>query len=380
MDTYKTSGRTRSASLAWADIRWAVRSAVRNRHFTVFALLTLGLAIGVNTAIFSLVYSVLLRPLPFSRPGRLVVITEISRQRRIESYPSAADYLDWKAESRSLTGMTLVAPTLFSFTGSAGAVAEYGCEVSHDYFDLLGVRPIVGRTFVAADDQPGRSVVVISEALWRRAFGRDPGVIGKSIRLNSRSFTVIGVVPADSDALDLTGFNEIWQSLGWDAATAHDRVQRAYTVLARMHDGISLPTAADEMQAISRDLARRYPATDNDWAAKLVPLQALLMGNVKTQLLLLLAAVMVVLLIGCVNLAGLFAARLNARQREVATRIALGATRRQLLRHFLTESIFVSLGGGVLGILLGFGTLPLLVRATPPDLPKSLLKLGEPQE
>jgi putative ABC transport system permease protein len=359
--------RARFTPLTLADVRWAVRSALKNRHFTVFALLTLGLAIGVNTAIFSLMYTVLLRPFPFRRSEHLVLISQTSRARNMDSFPSAADYTDWKAQSRSLAGMSAVAPAMFSFTGSAGAVAVYGYEVSYDYFELLGVRPIVGRTFVADDDRPGTSVVVIGEGLWHRAFGQDRGVVGKVIRLNSRSFTVIGVVPAFPDVA------EIWKPLGWDSAASHDRVRHDYQVLARVRDGISLQAAADEMQRICQNLARSHPETDNDWVTKLTPLSTVLIGDVQTQLVLLLAAVLMVLLIGCVNLAGLFAARLNARKREIATRLALGATRGQLVRHFLTESIFLSLSGGILGVLLAFGTLPLLVTAAPSDLPR----LGE---
>ncbi len=352
------------------DVQFAARSIRKTPIVSAVAVATLALGIGANSAVFTIVNTVLLKPLPVGRPERLVFASESSRQRNLQQSPvSAADYLDWKSQSRSFDGMTAMRFAAFTYSEKGGAVRVNGMQVSYDYFDVLGIRPTAGRTFTAADDRPGSdTVVVVSEGFWKRALGGDSGAVGRGIRLNSRSFTVVGVVPDGANTP--FGAGEIWKPLGLTPAAATDRVQRVYAVVGRLRDGVSLAAAQAELAPISQRAAEQFPATNADWSATLISFDDAILGGPGRQFSLLLAVVAAVLIIACVNLASLFSARTNARQREIATRLALGASRRQIVQQMLAETVVLAAAGGLLGVALAYWGLPLLVQLVPQGLPR----------
>ncbi len=352
------------------DVRFAIRSLRKTPVVSAAAILTLALAIGANSTIFSIVYAVLLRPLPVERPDRLALIRESSRQRNIfHEWVPAADYLDLKAQSRSFAGMAVATPWSFLYNQDRVPVRVNSARISQNYFAVLGVRPILGRTFLPEEERPGADgVILISDSFWKRALGGDPAICGKTIRVDSQPARVVGVVPADA-ALWNWG-SDLWKPLGWDNRTASNRGDRDYVVVGRLRDGISLKAAGAELAAISQRIAQNYPSTNTDWLADAQPLFEGLFGDARGQLELLLAAVAAVLLLACVNLASLFAARMDARRQEIATRLALGATRYRLVRQLLVESIVLALAGGALGVVCAWRGLPLLTALLPQDLPR----------
>jgi predicted permease len=355
------------------DLRHAGRTLIQNPGFTAVAVATLALGIGANTAIFTVVNTVLLRPLPVTHPDRLMNISAESRQRNItRSLVPAADFLDWKASARGFSGMSALEYVGFSYAEKSGAIRVEGVAVTPDFFSVVGATPLLGRDFLPEEAQPGRDdVVVIGETLWRNSLGANPAILGSSIRLNSRPFTVVGVMPA---AMKLPYMDEeVWKPLALTPAQWHDRVARNLFIVASLREGVSAGEAQSEMRAIASNLARAYPGTNTDWSVGVGPLIAIFTGDLRQGFLLLLAAVSTVVLIGCLNLASLLSARIGGRQREVAIRMALGATRGRLLRQFLSESLLLSLAGGGAGILLALWSLPALVRAFPPDLPRGEL-------
>jgi putative ABC transport system permease protein len=353
------------------DVQYALRSLARKPTFTVVAVLTLALGTGANTAVFSVVSAVLLAPLPFPAPDKLFWVLESSQKRGLsQNLVSAADFLDWQAQSRSFSAIAACRNVIFRYTETGGAVRVDGLAVSPVYFKLFGLSPLLGRVFVAEDDQPGfDNVVVITKGFWRRAFASDPAIAGKSIRLDGRSYTVLGVVP-DPVEIAYYGHHEVFKPLGWTDAQRHDRAHRDLYPIARLRDGVSPDQARAELQAISRHLSEEYPDTNANWDAELVSWRYFLFGDTQQQLLVLLSVAAVVLLIACLNLASLFSARLTARGREIATRLAIGASPQRLARQCLAESILVGLTGGVAALLCLTWTVPLLLKAIPFPLPR----------
>ncbi len=353
----------------WRDIQVGVRSLRKTPLVSLLAVVTLALGIGANSAIFSIVNAVLLQPLPVAHAERIVFIRESSPQRQLNFNPVApANYLDWKAQANTLSDRSAFGFLAFTYSQSGGAVRVDGAEVDPDFFRVLGVKPVAGRVFTADDNRPGAdNVVVVTEGFWKRSLGGQAEAVGRPIRLNSRPFTLIGVVP---DRAAQLFFNlDIWKPLGWDAITANDRAQQRYSVIARLREGVDIKAAQTELSAISQHLAQQYPATNTNWTAELTPLLDGTLGPAERQMVLLLAVVALVLLIACVNLASLFSARVNARRREIATRVALGATRGRLMQQFLVESVLLSLAGGLLGIAVAYKGLPLLIDILP-QLPR----------
>lgn len=352
------------------DVQLAVRSWRKTPLVSAVAVLTLALGIGANSAMFSMVNSVLLRPLPFERPGRLVLIGESSRQRNIiHEWVPAANFLDYKAQSHSFSGIAAAMLWAFVYNQDRVAVRVFSGQVASTYFTVLGIRPVLGRTFLPEEDRPGvDDVVIISDAFWKRALGGDPLICGKTIRINGRPNRVVGVVPVDAGLPVLAA--DLWKPLGWDNRAASNRVDRDYVVVGRLRDGVSLKSAESELVAISQRMAEKYPSTNTDWQADLQPLTEGIFGDARGQLALLLAVAALVLLIACVNLASLFAARISARQREVATRLALGATRWRLVRQLLVESVLLALTGGAVGAWLAWGVLPRVVALLPQFFPR----------
>lgn len=231
----------------------------------------------------------LLQPLPIRHPERVVFLGETSKQRNlIRNLVSPANYLDWKAQNHSLIGMSALGFIAFTYSESGGAVRVNGVDVSHDFFRVIGIQPIVGRTFAPGDDQPGAdNVVVVSESFWKRSLGGERNAIGQRIRLKSRPYTVIGVVPDSANVIFDIG--DLFKPLGWNGATSHDRAAQSYTVVGRLRDGVALSAAQSEFQAISQHLSQQYPVTNTDWVADLSPLVSGVIGNGQSQLLLLLA-------------------------------------------------------------------------------------------
>lgn len=351
------------------DLRYATRMLAKQPAFTVIAVLTLALGIGANTSIFSLVNSVLLRPLPYLDANRIVYFEGKNPSQGItDSNISVLDFQDWTTQSQ------VFSHAAFFWTGGA-ALAEQGREpervpragVTIRFFDLLGVQPMLGRNFLEEEDRPGSSTaVIVSEGLWKRRFGSDRSIIGKTITINTQPVTVVGVMPAGFEFPENT---QIWTPAAVNSAE-EPRDNRSYSALGRLKPGVELEQAQSQISAISAQLAQAFPDTNKDWDAHLARLQERLVRSVRSSLLLLLGAVGFVLLIACANVANLLLARAAARQKEVAIRTALGASRSRITRQMLTESILLSTIGGALGLMLSFWLIELLISISPPDSPR----------
>jgi putative ABC transport system permease protein len=352
------------------DVRFALRMFGKNPAFTAVAALALALGIGANTAIFSVVDAILLRPLSFKNPEQLVMIFENATHLGFpKNTPSPANFLDWRKQSTLFDGMAAFAEQSFNLTGVGEPERLDGRRVSANLFDLLGVRAIVGRTFVPQEDQPGTKVAVLNEALWKRRFGGDTGVIGQAITLNGESYTVVGVVRS---ATQLPAFgkwrDQIWVPLAFSSEEAGNRGNHFLEVVARMKRGVTLAQAQAEMETIMARLAREYPVYNTRIGAVVRPLHEEIVGDIKPALLILLGAVVFVLLIACANVANLLLARAAVRQKEIALRLALGADRGRLTRQLLVESIILSLLGAVVGLGFAYAGLSVLIHFVPPEI------------
>ncbi len=352
------------------DLRFGLRMLAKNPGFTAVAVLTLALGIGANTAIFSVVNGVLLRPLPYPEPDRLVRIYERSAQFNLMSvaYPN---FLDWERMNRSFAGLAAYRGEAFNFTGPGQPEYIPGAIATANFFSVLGVKPLQGRTFTPEEERQGANpVAMVSEGLWKRRFGGDTAVLGKSLVLDGQVYTVVGIVPRDCHLLDPAEvITPLWQwgrRMQLERREDHPGIQ----VVGQLRPGVSLPQARADMENIAHSLAQAYPKTNEGQGTTVVPLKNDIVGDVRPMLLLLQAAVGFVVLIACANVANLLLARSVARKREVAVRVALGASRGRVIRQFLTESVLVSLGGGGIGLLLAsWGSAPLLA-AVPGGLPR----------
>ena len=352
------------------DLRFGLRMLAKNVGFTAVAVLTLALGIGANTAIFSVVNGVLLRPLPYSEPDRLVEIYERSAQIS-ELSDSYLNFLDWEKSNRSFAGMAAYRGESFNLTSAGETEQIPGAVVTANFFSVLGVNPLEGRAITPDEDRQGASpVAMLSEGLWTRRFGRDAAILGKSVVLDGRAFTVVGIVPEDCQLLGSAEVvTPIWQ---WgrrkmlEGRESHPGIR----VVARLKAGVSVGQARADMENIAGNLAQTYPKTNEGLSTTVVPLKTDIVGEVRPMLLLLQAAVCFVLLIACANAANLFLARSVARRREVALRAALGASRARVIRQFLTESLLVSVAGGALGLLLASWGIAPLLAAVPGGLPR----------
>ncbi len=355
------------------DLRYGVRMLLKSPGFTFVAVLSLALGIGANTAIFSVINSLLLRPLPYPEAERIVDIWHTPPQ---ESFPgmtqfsvSPANYLDWKDQQHSFEQMAVYQYNGFSLSAGDEPVAVTGVAVSADFFSVLRANPKQGRAFLPEEEQPGRSqVVILSYNLWQRAFGADPHLIGQTLTLNSQTFTVIAIMPA--------GFQfppevDLWVPLAWDDKERAIRSIHDYSVIARLKPEVTVAQAQTEMSLISSRLEQAYPEEDKGWGAIVIPLQEDMTGDIRPALLVLFCAVGFVLLIACANVANLMLARGANRQKEIAIRIALGAGRARIIRQLLTESLLVAVTGGLLGLMLaGWGS-QLLVQLSGDTLPNA---------
>ena len=348
------------------DIRYALRTMLKSPGFTAIAVLALALGIGANTAIFSVVNSVLLRPLPYKDPGRLVHVHRM--QAPIERGPiSRPDFFDWRDKQEVFSEIGAYHFQILNLIGSDQAEKIVGARVTGNFFSLFDVPPAAGRFFGPSDDQPGASpVAVISYALWQRRFGGRADLIGQALTLNGDSYTVIGVAPA---SFQFPRRIDIWKPAILDEQKA-ERGSNYLKVIARLKDGVSQTQAEAQMNQISAALAQQYPDNDANLTVMIVPLLEEQVRNLRGVLLIMLGAVSLVLLIACANVANLSLARAVTRSREFAIRTALGASRIRIVRQLLTESLLLALAGGAFGVLLSMLGVRLLVTLAPAGLPR----------
>ncbi|HEV3252839.1 MAG TPA: ABC transporter permease [Candidatus Acidoferrales bacterium] len=349
------------------DLRYGIRMLAKSPGFTVVAVLTLALGIGANTAIFSVVNAVLLAPLPYKDPGRLVTLWGANPRLSSEDFPlSPAVFSTWKAENRVFEEIAASSDDLDTITGSGEPEMVIGYDFSADYFHVLDAKPELGRTFLPEEDRTGGpNVAVLSDNIWRRRFNADPSIIGKTIQLGSAPFTVVGVMPPTFRYPDKV---EIWTPLALPTSASTDWKKRYLRVIARLRPGVTLDEAQAQMSALAERIAREHPDTNTGEGVMLKPLRTQIAGDIRTPLLVLLGAVGFVLLIACVNVANLLLARAASREREVAIRTALGAGRLRLLRQMLTESVLLSLAGGVAGLLLAYWSAGFLLSLFPNNI------------
>ncbi|HYY56059.1 MAG TPA: ABC transporter permease [Pyrinomonadaceae bacterium] len=354
----------------WQDLRYGMRVLRKNPGFTTVAVMTLALGIGANTAIFSIVNTVILRPLPYKEPDRIMYLQGSNTQRELTQNPvSPPDFLDWRAQSRSFSEMAAFESTIFRHTAESGAERLNGYSVTANFFDLLGEKPLLGRVFTAEDERPGADMVaILSETVWQRHFGGDPGIVGKPVKMNDRTFIVVGVMRAAFKFPDTLA--EVWKPLAFDNEALQDRTSYRLQVIARLKDGVTFEGARAEMETISRQLQQAYPQTNSGWSVFIQPLHESIVGFLRPAMFVLLAAVFFVLLIACVNVASLLSARMTSRRKEVALRTAIGATRLRILRQLLTESVLLGLIGGTCGVFLAVLGLKVLVGFIPPFTPR----------
>ena len=369
-----SSGNGASMSTLGQDLRYALRTLRQAPGFTAVAVLTLGLGIGANTAVFSVLDAVLLRPLPYPHPERLVTLWE----RELDGAPqitSFATFLDWKSRCRSLRNLAVLSYWTPSVSGSGTPERFEGLRVSREFFRTLGVRPALGRDFLAEEDVQGKDrVVILSWGLWQRRFGGDRNLLGKPIFLDGRAYALVGVLPAGLESLFATNANkpaEIWAPLAYDPGLPQAcRTCRHLRAVARLRPGVSLEQARRELDAVSRVLVAEHPGDYERPGGAVIPLAEDLVGDYRSNLYMLMGAVGLVLAIACANVTHLLLARSQRRLGEMAVRAALGANRLRIVRQLLTESALLHLLGGVLGALLAAAGVAALIRASPPNVPR----------
>jgi putative ABC transport system permease protein len=352
-----------------SDLRYGVRMLLRNRGVTVAAIFALALGIGANTAIFSVVNAVLLRPLPYRDSSKLMMVWELFRGTQ-RAGVTAPDFVDWRDQNKSFEELAASANANFNLTGRDEPVRLSGARVSFNYFRALGVEPEIGRTFSRDEDQPGNNhVVLLSEGLWRERFGADSKVLGQTVSLEGETYEVVGVMPA---TLRLgAGSAQLWVPLALTPENLKSTGSHRYRVTARLKSGITREQAEAEMKSIAAGIVPKRPWSNTNISAQVVPLQEqLLGGDTRSSLLILMGAVGLVLLIACANVANLLLARAAAREREIAIRVAMGAGRWRILRQLLTESVVLSFVGGAFGLLLAWWGVGLLISVMPASLPR----------
>ena len=346
------------------DVRYGIRSLLKAPGFAAVAILTLALGIGANSAIFSFVDGVLLKPLPYPDPESILLLWE-QPPGGGNNVVSAMNFLDWRSQSSAFTAVAAITGRSVTLTGRGDPALLRAARVSAGYFDILRIKPMLGRTFAPNEDSPGNEhVVVLSHRLWTSEFGGDPGLVGRSITLDSEAYTVIGVMPEGS-VFDRT-FNQLWRPL---AFTPDERTRNFHwlQVLARLKPGVTLEQARAQMDAIGARIAADYPDSNKGWGVSTLRYMDAIVGpQLRSSLYVLLSAVGMLLLIGCANLANLTLARGTSREREVAVRAAIGAGRGRLIRQFLTENVVLAAAGGVAGVFVGYAFMRVLTLMLPP--------------
>jgi len=366
------------------DLRFGLRTLRKSPGFTVIALFTLALGIGANTAIFSIVDAVMLKPLPFPDSDKLVFMTSAFEKQGVTRNfaTSYADFLDWRSTAKSFTGMASYHQDSFTLAGLDQPLHVSGETVSGDFFSTLGTQPLLGRGFTRDEEKPGTRVVVLSHDLWQSAFHGDRSIIGRAITLDKQSYTVVGVMPAGfSFPLDADP-PKVWRTLAIDSETKdpinspaatspEERGVHFLQMVARLKPDVPMNRAHEEMNVIARGLAKQYPDTNSKFTAVgLTSELDHLVGKTRPRMVILLISVGVVLLIACMNVANLLLVRASRRNREIALRAALGAKRMRVVRQMLTESAVLALGGAILGIPIALWALRLFIALNAQNLPR----------
>jgi predicted permease len=357
------------------DARYAFRMLRKNPGFTAVAVLTLALGIGANTAIFSVVYAVLLKPLPYANPNQLVSAFQANTQEGVpEDGTSYPNFQEWRAQNHVFSDLSTINFHQLTLTGRGEPSVVNTSVVTPEHFALLDVKPLQGRIFFPEDGKQGAPpVVIVSENLWRGTLGADPKIVGSSITLDKRPFTVVGIMPAAFRSPFINSKQDVWIPLVQDPLFGSWMARRGghwLPVFGRLKPGVSIPQAQAEMDTISERLASEFPAENKGWTVRLVPMQKEIVGDVRTALLVLLGAVGLVLLIACANIANLLLTRATSRSKEIAVRTALGAGRSRIIRQLLSETAVLGLLGGAVGIALAYWGVRGLSSLLPDNLPQ----------
>jgi len=362
----------------WHDIRYAVRVLAKQPGFTLVVVLTLALGIGANTAIFSVVNAVILEPLPFSESQRLVAVqgtdVHLGDMHRTLSYP---DFADFRAQNRTLESVGIYDRSTSTLTGSGEPLHIDASIVSANVFDILRAQPLLGRTFIASEDQPGTRVAILSHHLWTSHFGASPDIVGRTITLDAKAYTVVGVMPASFQFLLTSQPPELWTTVGvemvgngTDPPMTSERGAHFLSVIGRLKPGVSIDQANADANAIGASLEKQYPDSNGHLSLTVHPQIEAMVGDVRPVLMMVLGAVGFLLLIACSNAANLLLARAAGRQREMAIRASMGAGRARVLRQLLTESVLLALAGGLLGLFLAVWGTTLLASIPSLQIPR----------